>query len=336
MQRRTFISAAIGSVAGMAGLALPGSMARGTATNSGARLYRGAALAFGTTIAVTVLHHEQREAELAIEDAMHAARNIDRLMSIYSPASQVFQLNRDGRLAKPDRHLLTVLAQAQALSQWSDGAFDVTVQPLWQLFRAAADVAGLPLEAQRRAAQARTGWRQLAWDSHEVRFHQPGMALTLNGLAQGYAADMALAAVQARGVQHALLDTGEFIARGQRAKHQPWTLGIQDPRDAEILAATLKVEGRSVATSGDYACTFTPDFAHHHIFDPARGDSPAELASVTVLAPSGLLADGLSTTFMVTGATRAHAMAAQMQGVDLMTIDKQGRRRMSPGFPRIL
>ena len=113
-------------------------------------------------------------------------------------------------------------------------------------------------------------------------------------------------------------------------------MGIQDPRDAEILAATLKVEGRSVATSGDYECTFTPDFAHHHIFDPANGDSPRELASVTVLAPTGLLADGLSTTFMVTGAARAHAMAAQMQGVDLMTIDKQGRRAMSPGFPRLL
>jgi thiamine biosynthesis lipoprotein len=336
MQRRTFISAAIGSVAGVAGAILPGSMARGTATASGVRLYQGAALAFGTTVAVTVLHHDQRQAELAIEDALHAARNVDRLMSIYSPASQVFQLNRDGRVARPDAHLLAVLAQARALSQWSDGAFDITVQPLWQLFRAAADQASLPAEALRREAQARVGWRQLAWDRREVRFLQPGMALTLNGLAQGYAADMALAAVQARGVRHALLDTGEFVARGQRAVRRPWTLGIQDPRDAEILAATLKVEGRSVATSGDYECTFTPDFVHHHIFDPAKGDSPRELASVTVLAPTGLLADGLSTTFMVTGAARAHAMAARMDGVDLMTIDKQGRRQMSPGFSRLL
>ena len=335
MQRRTFISAAIGSVAGMGGLSLPGSMARGTPAASGMRLYRGAALAFGTTIAVTVQHHEQRQAELAIEDALHAARNIDRLMSIYSPASQVFQLNRDGRLARPDAHLLTVLAQAQALSQWSDGAFDITVQPLWQLFRAAAEEASLPADTLLRAAQARVGWRQLAWDSREVRFLRPGMALTLNGLAQGYAADMALAATQARGVRHALLDTGEFIARGQRAAQRPWTLGIQDPRDAEILAATLRVDGRSVATSGDYACAFTPDFAHHHIVDPASGDSPPELASVTVVAPTGLLADGLSTTFMVTGAARAHAMAARMQGIDLMTIDKRGHRRISPGFPCI-
>lgn len=335
MRRRTFISAGIGSVAGMAGLCLPGSMARGTAAISGVRLYRGAALAFGTTIAVTVLHHDQRQAELAIEDALHAARNIDRLMSIYSPASQVFQLNRDGNLARPDAHFLTVLAQAQALSRWSDGAFDITVQPLWQLFRAAANEASLPPLTQRRAAQARVGWRQLAWDSRQVRFLQTGMALTLNGLAQGYAADMALAAVRARGVQHALLDTGEFIARGQRAVRRPWILGIRDPRDGEILAATLKVEGRSVATSGDYECAFTPDFAHHHIFDPSSGDSPLELASVTVVAPTGLLADGLSTTFMVTGAARAHVMAAQMDGVDLMTIDKRGRRTMSSGFPRL-
>jgi thiamine biosynthesis lipoprotein len=139
--------------------------------------------------------------------------------------------------------------------------------------------------------------------------------------------------VRARGVGHALLDTGEFIAQGGRTRQQPWTLGIRDPRDAAALAATLHIDGRSVATSGDYESAFSADLMHHHIFDPVLGDSPPELASATVLAPSGLLADGLSTAFMALGMRKARALAARMPAVDLMMIDKKGRVWSSPGFP---
>lgn len=327
MQRRTFISASLGALA--FGACLPG--AARPAPRS--RLYSGAALAFGTTISVSVVHDDRAQAQLAIDDALRAAQRIDRLMSIYDPDSQVFRLNRDGALVRPDPHLLVVLAQARQLSLLSGGAFDVTVQPLWRAYSEAAAAAGLPSESRRRGAQQRVDWRQLAFDRARVRFGRPGMALTLNGLAQGYAADLALAAARARGVRHALLDTGEFIAEGRGEHGRVWTLGVQDPRQAGALAATLRVDGRSVATSGDYASAFTADLAHHHIFDPVLGDSPAELASVTVLAPTGLLADGLSTTCMVLGARKARALAARLPGVDLMTIDKRGARWSSPGFP---
>jgi thiamine biosynthesis lipoprotein len=329
MRRRTFISGAIGAL----GLGLSAAAGRGAAPPAGGGLYRGAALAFGTTISVSLLHRDRRQAELAIGEALAAAQRVDRLMSIYSPASQVFRLNRDGVLRHPDAHLLRVLAQARQLSRWSGGAFDVTVQPLWQIFRAAADRAALPSEPERARALALVGWRDLRFDRREVRLRRAGMALTLNGLAQGYAADLALAALRARGVEHALLDTGEFAALGRKSAQRPWTLGIRDPRDAAALAAIVSLGGRCLATSGDYECAFTPDLAHHHIFDTARGDSPAELASVTVAAPGAMLADGLSTAFMAMGGQRARALAARLPGVDLLTIDKRGRRWQSPGFP---
>jgi thiamine biosynthesis lipoprotein len=161
------------------------------------------------------------------------------------------------------------------------------------------------------------------------------MAITLNGLAQGYAADLALAAVRAHGVHNALLDTGEFIGAGSRDGRHPWTLGVPDPRAPARIAATLPLRGRSVATSGDYASAFTPDLVHHHILDPATGDSPRDLASVTVLAPTGIEADGLSTAFMVLGARTAHLLAARLPDVDLMTINKRGVVWKSPGFPAL-
>lgn len=323
MKRRTFIVSAVGAMAGVAGSALP----RDTP------LHHGAALAFGTTISISVVHPDAQLAARAIADGLQAAQQVDRLMSIYHPDSQVYQLNRDGVLAQPDPRLLEVLAQAAELSRMTAGAFDVTVQPLWRLYSEAAARGQLPDDVERRRAQMLVDWRELAVGKEQISLRRAGMSLTLNGLAQGYAADLALAAVQAHGIRDALLDTGEFVARGQKPGRRPWILGVRDPRDTGALAATLYAQGCSIATSGDYECSFTPDYRHHHIFDPSKGESPDELASVTVLAPTSLLADGLSTAFMVMGWERASALAAQLQAVDLMAIDKQGRERRSAGFP---
>lgn len=328
MRRRTFIAVSMGTLASSAGLCSPGSAVRVDGASTAA------ALAFGTTITMTVVHPDARVAGRAICDALAAAQAVDRLMSVYSPSSQVYQLNRDGVLSEPDARLLAVLSTAQSLSAMSRGAFDITVQPLWRIFRDAADAARLPERSAHLQARSRVNWQDVEISAARVAFKRPGMAITLNGLAQGYAADLALAAVRAHGIDHALLDTGEFAAAGRAPGDRPWRLGVPDPRDAGALAAVLPLERRCLATSGDYASSFTPDFVHHHIFDPATGDSPQDLASVSVLAPSAILADGLSTAFMVMGARKAHALAARLDGVDLMTINKRGIAWKSPGFPR--
>lgn len=337
MRRRTFISASVGSaVAGLAGWGFiqsrtkAGSLTRSDELPSGQRLYAGADLAFGTTIKVKLLHKDQRQAELAIQDAFHEAKKIDALMSIHSENSQVFRLNRDGRIHNPDPHLLLVLEQARRLSELTDGAFDITVQPLWSKFNNAAAMNSLPSSEERLIAKSLVNWKNLSFEQDQISFQQPGMAITLNGMAQGYAADLALSAVQARGVKHALLDTGEFISSGTRTPDRDWVLGVQNPRHTDEYTTALQMNGRSVATSGDYETTFTPDFMHHHIFDPATGDSPLELASVTVVAPTGLLADGLSTALFVMGSDKAMAIASQLDRVDVLLVDKKGKIWKTP------
>lgn len=343
MRRRTFIGASVGSVAAGAAawpwMAAPtptaGTSARSGRLPSGRRLYSGADTAFGTTIRVDVLHADQRQAELAIQDALHEAKKIDALLSIHSEGSQVFRLNRHGQLANPDPHLLVVLEQARQLSELTDGAFDITVQPLWLAFSQAAAANTLPSSAAQRLARSLVDWTQLQFGPDHVRFQKPGMAITLNGIAQGYAVDLALAAVRARGVEHALLDTGEFISRGSNPSNRPWVLGIQDPRQADACTAALQMDGRSVATSGDYETVFTPDFVHHHILDPATADSPVELSSVTVLAPTGLLADGLSTALFVLGPDKALALASQLDQVDVLMLGKTGQVWKTARFPAL-
>jgi thiamine biosynthesis lipoprotein len=321
MHRRTFIAATLG---GMAGAAVVDA-----AEADGLPLHSGAALAFGTTISVAVRHADPEAAQQAIAAALGEARRVDALMSLHQPPSQVFRLNRDKVLHGPDAHLLTVLEHARTLSRLTQGAFDITVQPLWRAFDSAH---GVPPEPERMRAQRLVGWTQVQAGPERVVLARKGMAITLNGLAQGYATDLALAALRRHGIRHALVDTGEYGALG-RTGGRPWHLGIRDPRNEEAVAASLVLDGRCVATSGDYASAFTSDLRHHHIFDPASGDSPTELASVTVLAPTGLEADGLSTAFMVMGARRAHALAAHLPGVDLLTIGKDGARWKSSGFP---
>ncbi|MES2153049.1 MAG: FAD:protein FMN transferase [Pseudomonadota bacterium] len=252
--------------------------------------------AFGTTIEVSVAHANRREAELAIEDALDAATGIARLLSAEAPESQLFRLNRDRRLERPDAHLLALLGQARALSELTRGAFDITAQRVRQ-----------------EAPRARSNWSHVDFDCASARLKKPGMAITLNGLAPGYAADLALAAMRARGVVQAVL---KFL----------------HPRIPGATVALARTDGRCEATSGNYEASFNPDLVQHGVLDPGTGESPQELASVTVLAASGSQADGLSTAFMVMGARKAHALAARLPGVDILTINKRGVVWKSPNF----
>jgi thiamine biosynthesis lipoprotein len=257
-------------------------------------------------------------------------------MSLHRDDSQVATLNRHGTLAAPQPQLLQVLNVAQDLSRRTGGAFDITVQPLWLAFSRAQQRGGLPTAAELSAARARVGWQGLEVTPQQLRLREPGMAITLNGLAQGFGVDVAMQALRDHGIAHALLDTGEFGAIGDKGDGkidgEPWRLGIKHPRQPGELAARLRLDGRCLATSGDYETAFSADFLHHHIFDPATGDSPTALASATVLAPSGILADGLSTAFMVLGAERALHLAARMDGVDALLIGKNGQRWQTAGM----
>jgi thiamine biosynthesis lipoprotein len=341
MRRRTLLSASLGLGALAAGVNLVSGSDSGQALPPGdespARLglYTDSGLAFGTMVTIKVLHGDAAAAHAAIEHALSEVRMVDALMSVQQDRSQVGELNRQGSVALPHRHLLEVLKYTQQLSELTAGAFDITVQPLWRAFSRAHERGELPSVDEVVAAKSLVDWRRLVLDPQRLRLATAGMAITLNGVAQGYAVDLAVEALRRAGVQHALIDTGEFGSMGHKDRGRPWVLGVAHPRQHDVIAAALKPDGRKVATSGDYETYFSPDFVHHHIFDPATGESPPELASVTVVAATGIEADGLSTAFMVMGADKALALAARLPDVDVLLIDKQGRSRQTPGFPAL-
>lgn len=112
-----------------------------------------------------------------------------------------------------------------------------------------------------------------------------------------------------------------------------WTPGIQHPRTPDAYAGLAKLTDGCMSTSGDYAATFSGDFLRHHIFDPATGRSPRELASVTIVAPSGLHSDGLSTAVIVLGRKRGLKLLRSYPGAEAFLVLKNGETAMTPRFP---
>ncbi|GEP41764.1 FAD:protein FMN transferase [Brevifollis gellanilyticus] len=280
------------------------------------------AKALGTTVTMTALHADESKAATALDAAFAELEHIESVMSIYRPESQLSRLNREGVLGSPDPLLVEVLRYSNEMSKRSDGAFDITVQPLWRLKGARPDTATMSL----------VDWSKVKVDAQSIQL-APGMAITLNGIAQGFAADVSMRVMHAHGVEHALIDAGEFSARGMNAEKAPWRIGIQHPREPDAYAALTQLENRCLATSGDYETSFSADFSRHHILDPRTGQSPGELASVSVLASTAMAADALSTALFVLGSQRGMELLQNYPGTDALLILKDGRHLATPGFP---
>ncbi len=289
--------------------------------------------AMGMRVTLTVLHADRRTASSALDDAFDRIEQVENICSIYRPDSQLSELNRRGRLRNPDPQLIYLLRQATAWSRRSNGAFDVTVQPLWRLYEQADRHGCAPGDDEIQATQARVDWRRVQVGDRSITLEGSGTAVTLNALAQGYAADRVAEVLRSRGIQHALVDTGEIAAWGNRLDGEPWTAGIQHPRDEQAFAGVATLDGRFLATSGDYATVFGKQFDTNHLFDPRTGRSPTETMSVSVVARTALEADALATAISVLSPEEGGRLIVRTPQADVLMLLRDGRCLSTPGFP---
>ncbi|MFB9151219.1 FAD:protein FMN transferase [Roseovarius ramblicola] len=205
---------------------------------------------------------------------------LERIFSLYRDDSALARLNRDGRLQAPPPELLEVLTLSDALHAASHGAFDPSVQPLWRALATGGDTA---------TARAAVGWDDVRFDAGGVRLGRPGMALTFNGIAQGYITDRIAALLRAQGLHDVLVDIGEVVALGRNADGRAWQAGIATPDGRVVHHVALG--DRALATSAPQGTTLAA--GQGHILDPGGGRPRHALVSVS--APRAALADGLST-----------------------------------------
>lgn len=293
--------------------------------------HEGALLAFGTTVSLRAAHADAGVARRAVAEAAEAVQRVEQAMSLFLPASDLARLNRDGLLDAPAPDLVVALRHARSVAALSDGLFDVTVQPLWTCWQRAASEGRRPTFDQLARARALVDWRAVEVGAARITLRKPRMALTLNGIAQGYAADVAGAALRRHGIEHALIDAGEWLPMGRPPDAPQWQLGVEHPQRGREIVATLAADGRAVACSSDAKLAFSADHRDHHVLDPRTGRSPTALACVVVVAPRAVMADALSKPLMMGTAVEALTRARRW-GVDVLTIDKDGRTVSSPGL----
>ena len=281
-------------------------------------------LGFGTTLWLRAAHSNEDQLELALNQAVFAIRQVEADMSLFNPESAVSRLNQTGELRNPSAQLMSVLSLARYVFARSQGAFDVTVQPLWQLWSQVPAGEKLPNQKQLQSKRQLVNWRALETSPDMIRLNTKGMGVSLNGIAQGYAADLVRAVLQSHGVAHALIDTGETATLGNAPGSKTWRFGVQSAANAYSPLPVITADARAIATSSDSHTAFTPDHVHHHIFNPHTGDSPRYWASATVIAPSCALADALTKVFFMCPPQLVKRTASYW-GVDVVLQDKQGK-----------
>lgn len=290
-------------------------------------------VAFGTIVRLTLADVAPEQDKVLFDRCFAIIRRVEKAASLFRADSEISRLNAEGFIDDPSPDLVALFELSARISRLSDGAFDVTVQPLWRACDRAVQHGDWPSAARIEDMRRGIDWRQIEVSPQRIAFRRPGMGATLNGVAQGYAAERLAEFLVENGVANAFLDTGEIESLGARPDGGFWRAGLAAPRAPERVFGVVGPYAGCLSTSGDYATSWSPDFARNHIIDPATGLSPPELAQACVIAPKGGEADALSTALMVMGADKGLALIARLPGVEALTIAKNGAYAKTAGFP---
>ena len=288
MTRRRFLalSAAFGGSAAWPGY--------GRAASEELVEWRGVAL--GAQASIRLAHPDREAGRSLLQRCVAEIERLERIFSLYRSDSALCRLNAQGALDLPPLELVELLSIAGEVSAVSGGAFDVTVQPLWRRFRdhfqkPDADPSGPKVDDVLRLV----GWNNVSVEIDRIALLRRGMAVTLNGIAQGYITDRMAELLRAEGMDSVLIDLGEIRALGSRPGGAPWRVGLADPVAAGQVAERLELRDTALATSGGYGVAFEPTGHRNHLIDPRSGRSAPPQRAVSVLAPRATIADAAST-----------------------------------------
>ena len=289
-------------------------------------VWRGIAL--GADAELRLYHPDRSFAESLIQKAVAEVARLEKIFSLYRDDSALSRLNRTGRLNRPPADLLAVLSQSRAIHTLTQGAFDPSIQPLWAAYaehfsRAPADEQA-PDAAALQKALALVDFNAVHFDNTAVAFARPGMALSFNGIAQGYITDRITDILRQAGLTRALVDMGEI--RGlDRLNSEVWQAGIRNPADESAVLFKVPLQNQALATSGGYGTTLDEAGRFTHLFDPHNGSSRPRYRSVSVMAVTAATADALSTAFSVSSPANIRAAAAKVNGMKAWLVMENGR-----------
>ena len=289
----------------------------------------------GTRCTVELWADDVAKGEAAIASVFSDMRNVDAMMSVYKPESELSRVNAEGArhpvAVSPE--LFDVIAISLQYSRLSKGVFDVTYASVGYLYDYRKHVH--PDDAAIAAALPGIDYRHVKLDAaaHTVAFERPGMRIDLGGIAKGYSVDRGIDILKRAGYTRAMVNAGgDSRIIGDRFG-KPWVIGIRDPNNRDKVVMRIPLEDSAFSTSGDYERFFDEGgVRYHHIIDPKTGKSPHSVRSATIIASTATRTDGLSKTVFILGPKAGIDFINGLTDADAVVIAADGKVYYSKGL----
>ena len=275
---------------------------------------------------------------LAHKAANHAFKKVDTLNNILSDYKPKSELNRLSTQCGKEEWitvsspLFEILQTAQKVSRKTSGAFDITVGPyveLWRKIRRSYEPS-LPSPDTLVKRSLSVGYNKMILDAQDqaVKLLYPHMKLDPGGIAKGYAADQALKVLKSYGIRSALVDAGgDIVLGGPPPGKQGWNISIPSYRNGKKKSISLLIANRAIATSGDlFQFVEIDGVRYSHIVDPRTGIGITNQSKVTVIAPSGIIADSYASAVSVLGSRKGFQLLKQQPMLEGIIEFRKGER----------
>lgn len=283
----------------------------------------------GTIVEITVEDKDTAKARHVIRQSIHEGKRIASLMSVYDKNSEVSEINREAGIkgVKVSGDVSRVIEKALHYGKLSGGAFDITVEPLIELWGFDKGEKRIPGKAEIERVLPLIDYRKVVINRHEktVKLKEKGMKINLGAIAKGYIVDRMVSFLKEKGIKTLLVNAGgDIYASGSPSGRTSWKIGMRDPRNFQGVKEIIDIRDMGVATSGDYEKYFLMNGKRYsHIIDPETGYPASGVISVTVIAETAVEADALATALFVMGKEKGMELA-DSQGVKALFVTGEG------------
>jgi len=284
----------------------------------------------GSRFDVTVVAKDTIEVNTYIDLAVSEITRIEKLISSWDSKSQTSQINRNTGI-KPvivDKELFDLIGRALAISQLTDGAFDISYASMDRVWKFDGSMTEMPSDVNIRRSVEKVGYKSIVLDANEssVFLREKGMKIGFGAIGKGYATDKAKALLIEKGVSSGIINaSGDMNTWGNQVNGEDWKVAITNPLDKNKAFALLPITNGAVVTSGNYEKQVTFNGKRYsHIIDTRTGYPSSGIISVTVFTPKAELADALATSVFVMGKDVGLNRINQLPNIECIIIDDKG------------
>ena len=291
----------------------------------------------GTLVTVTAVGRTDAPAQEAVSAAFREIHRLEELLSTWIPTSELSRVNaaagRNAIAVSPETFEL--LVRSMEVAELTEGGFNIAVGPAVEAW-SVTERMHIPARDELDRLKTIVDPAQIRLDerTRTVFLLKPGMRIDVGGIGKGFAADRAVAMMQAAGATAGVVAlSGDIKTFGRFPDGARFRFGIRHPRIDGAVLATLDMENEAISTAGDYERFFERDgVRYHHILDPATLEPARQCQSVTVIAREGVMADGLDTGMFVMGPQRGMELVEKLAGVEAIIVDQAGNMLVSSGL----